>query len=337
MIAILLMVIILSATMTSAQAATQKGVGLLLYDNQPSFPSKSEALLNHLQELGANSIQLNVPIFQDGKTATQVYRNQRTPTDKNLGKMIHQAHERGFSVMMRPLMDQENLIKDQTWRGGIEPTDPKAWFESYTSVILHYATLSQQTGVEHLCIGAELSSMEKYSEEWEALIKQVKSVYTGTLIYSFNWDQFLLTKPPFASKLTDAKGERHPALDAYFEFSRTPLGITDPDRLVPYWKEWLRRVREVTGVKDIHNVIFTEVGVTPYKDAYRTPWGAPASRIPDENMQPMYITAMCRAAGAEIGGFYFWEFQLNKGGDPFNLYGVTKAEQAIKACFASMP
>lgn len=327
-----------TASGVNAQGLTHKGVSILLYDNPSDFSSKSDALLSHLKELGINSVQLNFSIFQDGKNATRVYTNGRTPTDDNLRTIIRQAHERGFRVMLRPLMDQSGLEKGQ-WRGSIEPSDPKSWFESYTKLVLHYADLSQQNGVEYLSIGTELNSMEKYSAEWELLIEQVRKAYTGTLIYSFNWDSFLLTNPPFASKLVDAKGERHPTVDAYFEFRSAPSGITNPDQLVPYWKEWLRRIRdEVTGEELLHNVIFAEIGVTPFKDAYHTPWMAPPEpRVFDENMQSMYITAACRAVGDEIEGIYFWMFEVgpnpNSRGSHFNLYG-TKAEQAIKDCFS---
>ena len=51
------------------------------------------------------------------------------------------------------------------------------WFAAYREFILHYAVLAQETGVEALCIGNELSRTTHRGQAWRQLINDIRAVY----------------------------------------------------------------------------------------------------------------------------------------------------------------
>src|SRR5205085_12653878 len=103
----------------------------------------------------------------------------------SLAAMVAQAKARGFTVMLRPLLDEASILPH--WRGEIAPASPAAWFASYGDLVLSYARMAQREGADSVGIGSELNSMEPNADAWRALIGQVRQVFSGQLTYSVNW------------------------------------------------------------------------------------------------------------------------------------------------------
>jgi hypothetical protein len=87
--------------------------------------------------------------------------------------------------------------EDNVWRAHIGFPDLnmddlnaywKPWFESYKNFILHYAELAQRCGVEMLCIGCEMLGTEHRKDDWLYIIKEVRRVYNGVVVYNTNHD-----------------------------------------------------------------------------------------------------------------------------------------------------
>ena len=75
------------------------------------------------------------------------------------------------------------------WRGDFNPSNPDAWFQSYTQFITHYARIAQEEGVEGFVMGTEfktLTTNRAHDARWNAVIAAVRAMYTGILTYAAN-------------------------------------------------------------------------------------------------------------------------------------------------------
>lgn len=123
--------------------------------------------------------------YQSTATATVISADStRTPTDAAVIQAITELHAKGLRVMLKPHVDSE----DGAWRGTFQPSNVDAWFQSFTTFILHYATLAQAQGVELLCFGTEYVQLSGAANQarWDAVIAAIRNVYTGKLVYAAN-------------------------------------------------------------------------------------------------------------------------------------------------------
>jgi len=326
---------------SSAQGSTptfEAGFSVLAYGNAPDFVQKTHVVLNRLVDLGVTSVSFVFPVFQQSWTATNVYTDEeRTPTNTNIETFSRAAHERGLSVLLRPILDEESLIADAQWRGTLQPTDRAAWFASYGSLMLDYAGFAEEEGIEILSIGTEFSSLESETARWTELISDVRSVFSGRISYSYNWD---------AQDLGFAESLDYVGIDAFFPLDLPPDATVD--ELVRAWQPWLDtlwNIQEVTG-KD---VILTEVGTRSEAGSYQTPWVWEGDGAPSQEDQTNYFEATCavaitpamRGEGRPFDGMYVWVADLNQGTDisPVDT-GFTpltkRAESVIEECYRAL-
>ena len=82
-----------------------------------------------------------------------------------------------------PLTDNAPIGK--TWRGNIgeffTAKEWDAWFDSYGNMLLRYAALGEQTGVEMLSMNCELITANNQTARWRALVNKTRGVYSGLL------------------------------------------------------------------------------------------------------------------------------------------------------------
>ncbi|MGD1054037.1 MAG: hypothetical protein ABR950_09450, partial [Candidatus Dormibacteria bacterium] len=103
----------------------QAGVNLLFYANS-GYPTGLSAMLTKLRHDGVNSVSVTFPFYQASLTSDQVASGSGTPPDSQLEGLLETLEGDGFSVMLRPLMDETDLAPG--WRGAIEPRSVSAWF-----------------------------------------------------------------------------------------------------------------------------------------------------------------------------------------------------------------
>lgn len=146
-------------------------------------PLADESLKN-LAATGANWIAMQVLIWQETIASTEVTRHQRaTASDTALRRMIGLAHSLGIRVMLNPNMQ---LVQgDHTQIGSAFTTEAQwqAWFASYRQVLVYYATLAQDAGVDIFYIGNELANTVQREEDWRRVAQEVRQVYKGPIIY----------------------------------------------------------------------------------------------------------------------------------------------------------
>ena len=169
--------------------------------------------------------------------------------------------------------DIKIMIKPQIWvwhgefTGYIKMTNESDWKtleDSYTSFILEYASLAQETKADIFCIGTELEGfVSERPEFWQQLIRQIKNVFKGKLTYAANWDEYKRT--PFWSELD------YIGVDAYFPVSdkKTP-SIEDCKKGWQSHKSLLKSKSENFGKP----ILFTEYGYRSMDFTGKEPWNS---------------------------------------------------------------
>lgn len=259
---------------------------------------------------GATSVSLVYEWEVADVRANEIRRGTGTPGDAQLRRAIADAHALGLEVMLFPIV---MLVERDAgaWRGVLAPTDVDAWFDSYTAFVVENARLAEETGVEVLSVGSELGSMERYAA-WNEVIAAARSVYSGKLIYSANWDNYFNT--PFWSRL-DLVG-----VTGYFELSPSADARPDVDALVAAWQpfeEALRVFSESVG----RPVVITEIGYVSQPSAAWRPWDYTAASAPDIEAQLTAYRALEQALDGEpwLGGLFIWNW-FGDGGASCNGY-----------------
>lgn len=167
---------------------------------------------------------------------------------EGVNETIRKAREHHLKVMLKPqVWVRGNWIgdfhagSDEKW---------KEWEESYRKYLMTYVEIAEQQQVELICIGTEVRmSMRERPEFWKSLIKEIRSVYSGQLTYSSNWDEF---KNVSIWDELDFIG-----ISAYF-----PLTNTDTPTHGELMKKWKPKIRMLRRFSKKHNkpILFTEFG-----------------------------------------------------------------------------
>jgi hypothetical protein len=293
----------------------QAGAAVLLYE-----PYQEEDLTRwytYLAERGVNALSLNFPIFTDGVTSNQVFTTERTPSDDELRFAISQAHRMGFTVFLRPLLDEGILFQGSPddWRGSLRPSSISTWFSNYGDLILHYAGLAEEEKVDMLSVGVEFVSLAtSQPEEWRSLIARVREVYAGQVTYSANWDE--------VSLITFWADADVIAINAFYD-----LDVSDSPSVEELVSAWSRMTDgsppgspPLDIIQSVHDtwgkpVILSEFGVAAKAGAEKHPWEWPEDSPATEQdltAQANYYRAGFIATDRPfIRGCYVWAVTLS--------------------------
>lgn len=110
-------------------------------------------------------------------------------TRERVRRQIADAHELGLKVFLKPHL----WVRRGAWCGEISPSTPERamrFFERYGRFVLHHARLAQDAGADLFSVGVEMCSMSSGDPaRWRELIRQVRQIYHGPLVYAANWDE----------------------------------------------------------------------------------------------------------------------------------------------------
>ena len=246
-----------------------EGMSYAAWWNNSYESSNSDNSISELSNTGANFVALIVTQYIDSGSSNIIYADSnKTPTDDSVIRAINAIHSSGMNVMLKPHVD----CKDGTFRGEIAPGNKTEWFSGYNDFIGHYAQLAEDNGVELLSLGCELKSLsgEYYLDDWTHVISNVENIYSGSLTYAANWNEYKSVS--FWSYLDYA------GIDAYFPLS---------DKQNPSVEELINGWSGYEGIYGIHNwvaeienwqaqiekpLIFTEIGYRSMDYTARAPW-----------------------------------------------------------------
>ncbi len=328
----------------------RRGFCVSVVGNDPAFREQLGVLLDRLLTLHVNSVSVAFNLFQDDWTSSSIYANTEgefgSITDENLRIFIQEAHRRGLSVMVIPLLEERSLIVDEQWRGSIRPRNVDSWFRDYTELILRYAQIAQEEDAEYVCVGAELQSLEPESKRWVTLIESVRELFDGQVTYAFNWDSLLsnngLIDPSHLRRIIDASD--FVGISAYY-----PLDVPRVASVAELLEAWSPWITELDGLRRefAKPLVFTEVGTRSIEGSYRRPNGpyfdqgitTPVS----EQAQRDYVLALCQGPLDLLTGTYIWRaniYTLSIEGTPEELVSFSPinklAEEAIGECYGGI-
>ncbi|MBI5053433.1 MAG: hypothetical protein HZC38_03110 [Chloroflexi bacterium] len=283
-----------------------KGVSYTTWSARAYASAESDSTLSQvIKPMGVTWVSIIVTCYQEKASSRDINcGTNNTPTDESLKHAIQYARRQGLRVMLKPHIDLSN---DKThWRGDIEfGTDDAAWrvwFENYTRMIVRYAQIAQDNGVEYFVIGTELQGTSQRVDQWRAVIKAVRAVYKGSLTYAANveeehviswWDAL------------DAIG-----IDAYY--SLTPGNDPSLADLKAAWSPIADDLEQLSQ-KWNRPIIFTEIGYRSVNGANKNPWDSGMSGTVDLQEQ-----ADCYRAVFEVlkdkswwRGAFWWNWEPN--------------------------
>jgi len=292
---------------------------------------------------GANAAALAFEYGIDVQNSAVYADANYTESQSVIAATIAAANSRGFSVMVRPLLDFLDPSKIGSysvgdWRSTYNPANPAAFFASYKTMIVAVAQMAQANGAASLSIGAELDQLTgpAYLSYWTDIITSVRAVFSGKLTYSADWDDKispwqgqhglpagtgnLTTQVSFWSQLdylgidcyaplSDAGNPTLANLVAGWTSTPsdpTSLSVTGNQSLISYFAS----VATQAGKP----LLFTEIGYESANDAAKQPSGS-STNVYDPALQASLYSAFFQAwqqsGNNALLGVYFWNWDPN--------------------------
>jgi len=226
--------------------------------------------------LCSNYIGLFAITYQDDITSSNPHRDpERTASDEALRNVIRQIHRMGMGViLLTPLFPD-----DGSWEGAIRPKHVEQWFDHWREILLHYATLAEETHVEVLLLGSELATLRNRTDDWNRLIVAVKSIYHGKLGYSVNfWADRVEYQQ--VKEMTQWRHLDYIGVTGYFELTNE----ADPsiEDLKAAWNSDRKGQDILADLEALHHeygkpIVFWEIGYTSKDGTNIYPWNFPRS------------------------------------------------------------
>jgi hypothetical protein len=281
----------------------QRGVALGLFAEDVSF--SYAPLLQEIAALGATHVSLVVPLYQTNGASTALKLHTRlSPTLEAIADAIRLSRRAGLDVTLFPIVRLSEPRNPKEWRGTLAPADRNAWFASYSSLLADLASLGALTGASRLVVGSELSSLDGDLARWRPLLERIRALFTGTLMYSANWDHYRDVR---LYDLVDEIG-----VVAYFSL-REKDGPSDVPALTARWRS-LRREIELNLGAYAKPFVLTELGYRSRAGATAAPWDEVPGGVPDVDEQTRAFQAFRQAwtargqAPSRLAGLYVWNW-----------------------------
>lgn len=282
-------------------------------------------------DLGCNAVAI-VPYsyMRDDQKPTPLPITNRPGSENDQG-VIHSAYEskiRGMKTMLKP-----QIWLRGSWPGDIKmnsDSDWKQFYKNYHRWIRHYALLGEIHQIDMLCVGVEfVKSTLAHEDEWRAVFKNLRGLYSGQLTYAANWgDEF--EKVQFWDEL-DFIG-----LNCYY-----PLSKKDDASKAELSKNFESVKKKITKVYDKHRkpIVFTEIGFRSIDAPWKHPHAEGDDTYNDVHQDRCYQVILEGVENEDwYGGILWWKFPsyLTYGGDANNAYTPNNklAEKTIKKWFS---
>lgn len=328
---LIILVVLFSPILVSAKTDFQKGMSYPAYNKKVLSSAKSDLRLKQLSKTGTEYVAIIPVWYQKTKKSTKIYQASWSATDKSVIHGINRIHSLGMKVMLKPYVDS----LDDVWRAEFKPRNFDKWWESYRDFMLHYAQMAADNDVEQLSLGVEYNFAEKYTEQWQQLIADIREIYDGELTYSAN----------FIPTDNGAGGYRqidfwddldYVGIDAYFPLTDNNYEPTRK-QLRKGWNQWIKQIEKWRAKKNITKpIIFTEIGYSSYDGVNTEPWGYwYDDKKEDQKEQADCYRAFFKKVYPKdwMAGAYWWYWDnpsTNSSEDPYYLNFTTRGKKAVK-------
>ncbi|HXS17776.1 MAG TPA: hypothetical protein VN764_11335 [Polyangiaceae bacterium] len=149
-------------------------------------------MLDEVARLGGNWISLTAfARMADNKSVgiDAAFEQPWSVTRQAILRSVQLAHARGFRVFLVPHL----WLESGQWRAEMAHASPARFLQfarNYTQLVLPWAKLAEEAGVDLFAVGVELRSWVTTSRagSFVELIAEVRDVYHGPITYAANWD-----------------------------------------------------------------------------------------------------------------------------------------------------
>ncbi len=207
---------------------------------------------------------------------------------EGIEESIKRAHNAELKVMLKP-----QVYMHGSWVGNMDFEDESDWLnweKGYRQYIMNFAQIAAHQDVEMFCIGTEyVKAVKKREKFWRDLIKEVRSIYSGQLVYSSNWDAYQYV--PFWDALD------YIGISSYFPL--TDQVTPTVAELKKVWKPVEKKIRKFSR-RQGKPVLFTEYGYLTVDGCAYQSWEL-EKKINDLNTNQ---TAQANAIDALLSTFY---------------------------------
>ncbi len=292
---------------------------------------RADASMDALASLGGNWVAVALTVSQEHFYSTYFGFDYRfTPTDRELCRVIERNKANGLKVCMKPILN----CGDGVWRANISFPETewgdanywKEWFSCYTAFICHYAEIAEETGCEMLCIGCEMLGTERKEEYWRKLIAEVRSIYSGKLVYNANHGK--------ERNIRWFDAVDYIGTSAYYPVAKKPSDTVES--MCAGWEEAKKHLRTISVENGGKKIIFMEIGCRSASGCAMIPWDFTHKEYPfDEDEQANFYESALKSLWDEewFEGFFWWDWYTflpekeNETG--FSIYGK-KAEKVVR-------
>jgi serralysin len=312
-----------------------QGFGVLSNYNGQLLSSAAQAAMGEIAGTNANSIELAPRIYVQTGTSNDVINDPtKTESDANIATAIADAHDLGLSVLLKPMLTG----LDGTNQARIDPSDPAAFFASYTAQMVDFAKVAQAAGAESFSIGNELQELSgpQYLDYWTTLINDVRAVYSGTITYSAATDE--AHNVSFWNQVDEIGINAYPPLTSSLD--PTVQDMVTAWNSVPKDNYWAASMDYQSPVDFFHSlsldydkpVLFTETGYRSLDGTNISPGGGTGS-TPDVQEQADAFNAFFQVWSSEGGSWFkgaeIWDWDLTNTYSPTGYSPMGKPAQDL--------
>ena len=299
---------------------------------------ESARSLTKLGSLGVDWVSITPFGYLEKKNQPDYFRFSQgagSENDESVLAAFYAARKAGIRTLLKPHVLMAG--GDFGWPGDIKmknAADWRAFFSYYSIWIRHYALLAEMYKMDMFCIGVELlHATDGHAKEWRRLIRNVRQIYHGPIVYAANWWQEF-EQIEFWDELD------YIGLNCYYPLSKDDKVTleklkTGVEKFLPAIERVARRYRKP--------LIMTEVGFTSTEQNWKHPHerrrGAPVS-LDDQ--------ALCYRAIFEsfwdkkwFAGFYWWKWPtyLDYGGQDHSGFTPNgkPAEKVVAEWYSKTP
>ncbi len=310
-----------------SEAVEQRGVVLPTWKTHGYEGTATTQATSDIAGLGATWIQFT-PTWKMATATSSRIDVAWSVTDAALLAAIDLAHSKGLKILLKPHVDPQ----DGTNRWEINPSNRAAWFNSYQSMMTHYATIAQQKGIDEFSVGCELATMSGSADHsaWLTVINAIKAIYSGPLVYAATTVEY--PNVSFWDQLNFI------GIDAYFPLSTRPT--TDITALEAAWIP-IRDQMSAFAVDVGRPILFTEAGYPSLAGAAVEPWNNQYSGTPSQPEQAAAYEALLATFSGQPwwAGAFWWSWWTDNGvyAPLDHAIGGKLAESILRNWWASHP
>jgi hypothetical protein len=276
--------VLLSINLAAASPGVERrldGFNVIVSPHHPFGSASATRSLVLAKQTGATTIAIVPFLWQRSPESVQIARGSDMD-DEELRQAIRDVRKLGLISIVKP-----HVWVDGSWAGAVAVGSEgnwRAWFARYTELIARMARVAAEEQADIFCIGTELiKTVER--PEWENVIKAVRAVFPGELIYAaHNVEEAEVV--PFWSRLDAISVTLYPSLG------------TDDDRVyrLAVMRAMAARLDELS-VRTGKHIIVSEIGIRSAQGAAAKPWESAEEREAATNLP---LQAMVLADWLEV-------------------------------------